>query len=62
MVRVHFIGRVSPHEMEDGEFTSRMVVCPSGQVEDLIVVDDEMVSCDDALPECAGGNGGLGSA
>jgi hypothetical protein len=52
MVRVHLIRRIPAHEMKNGKFASRMLVCPSCEVEHLIVVDDEIVSCDDALLEC----------
>lgn len=41
MVRIHFICRISSHEMQNGQWTSWMLVCPSRQVENVIFVDDK---------------------
>lgn len=58
MIRVHLVRRISPDKVQDGELTSGMLGCPSCEIEDLIVVDDEVVSCDDALLElCARDDG-----
>lgn len=54
VIGIHLIRRISAHKVENGEFPTGVLVCPSSEVEYLILIDDEMISRDDALLErCA---------